>query len=79
MTAVDRLESLDEQPLAWPDAGPREPGPVLTGLVLLLVVVLGTPRVWADLGSGTLGLESVFFPVIGIAFACLAVSRRRGR
>jgi hypothetical protein len=49
----------------------------LTGLVVLLIAVLGVPQVWADVtGGGGLGLESVFFPVLGIAFPCLAVSRR---
>ena len=54
-------------------------GPGLTVLVVLLIAVLGTPQVWADLHSGRLGLESVFFPVLGIAFGFLAVSRRADR
>ena len=54
-------------------------GPALTGLLLLVVLVLGTPQVWADLHSGALGLESVFFPVLGIAFGYLAVSQRADR
>ena len=54
-------------------------GPGSTVLVVLLIAVLGTPQVWADLHSGRLGLESVFFPVLGIAFGCLAVSRRADR
>jgi hypothetical protein len=48
---------------------------VLTGLVVLLVAVLGLPQVWADLRSGSLGLESVFYPVLGAAFGYLAVRR----
>ena len=55
------------------------PGPGLTGLVLLAVVVLGLPQVWADLSSGALGLESVFFPVLFLAFGYLAVARRTSR
>ncbi len=52
-------------------------GTVLTVLVVLLIAVLGVPQVWADVtGSGGLGLESVFFPVLGVAFGVLAVSRR---
>ena len=56
----------------------REDG-ALTGLVVLLVVVLGTPQVLSDLRSGQLGLESVFFPVLLVAFGYLAVSQRASR
>ena len=50
--------------------------PVLTGLVVLLIVALGLPQVWADLHSRSLGIETVFFPVLGVAFGYLAVVRR---
>ena len=54
----------------------RDTTPALTGLVVLLVAVLGVPQVWADVQSGALGLESVFYPVLGGALGYLAVSRR---
>ena len=54
----------------------RDAGPALTGLVVLAVAVLGLPQVWADVRSGSLGLESVFYPVLGIALGHVAVSRR---
>ena len=57
----------------------REATPALTLLVVLLIAVLGLPQVWNDLRSGHLGLESVFYPVLGIAFGYLAVSRRAER
>lgn len=56
-----------------------ESGPALTGLLVLVIAVLGVPQVWADLHSRAPGLESVFFPVLGIAFGYLAVSRRAER
>jgi hypothetical protein len=51
-------------------------GPLLTGLVLLLVTVVGGPQVWDALRDGDLRPEVVFYPVVGIAFGCLALSRR---
>ena len=62
-----------------PSSARAASGPALTGLLVLLIAVLGTPQVWADLHSGGLGLESVFFPVLGIAFGYLAVSQRADR
>jgi hypothetical protein len=56
----------------------REDG-ALTGLVVLLVVVLGAPQVLSDLRTGQLGLGSVFFPVLLVAFGYLAVSQRAAR
>ena len=58
---------------------PTAPGPALTGLVLLAVVVLGVPQVWSDLRSGRPGLSSVFFPVLLVAVGSLAMSRRTPR
>ncbi len=49
---------------------------LLTGLIVLLVAVLGAPQVWAALRGGDLGVELAFFPVLGAAFGYLAVSRR---
>ncbi len=50
--------------------------PLLTALSVVVVVVLGGPQVWADLSGGGPGLASVYFPVLGVALLCLAVSRR---
>ena len=56
----------------------RTGGQALTLLTVALVVVLGSPQVWADLtGGGGLGLESAFFPLLGVALGGLAVSRGR--
>ena len=54
----------------------QDAGPALTGLVVLLVVVLGLPQVWDDVRSGELDLSTVFFPVLAVAFGYLAVARR---
>ena len=68
----DRLER-DGGPVRERDTA----GTALTVLVVLLIAVLGVPQVWADVtGGGGLGLESVFFPVLGVVFGVLAVSRR---
>ena len=49
---------------------------LLTGLIVLLVAVIGAPQVWSALRGGDLGIETAFFPVLGAAFGYLAVSRR---
>ena len=49
---------------------------LLPALVLLLVAVLGLPQVWAGLRSGDLGVEVVFYPLLGAVFGWLTVSRR---
>jgi hypothetical protein len=54
----------------------KDPGPGPTGLVVLVVLVLGAPQVWADVTSGGLGLSSVYFPVLALALSYVAVSRR---
>ena len=53
-------------------------GPLLTGLVVVVVVVLGVPAIWNSLRTGHIGLETIFYPVLGVAFGYLAVSRRGG-
>ncbi len=55
------------------------PGPGRTALVLLAVVVLGSPQVWSEMRAGSPGLGSVFFPVLLVAVGSLAVSRRTPR
>ena len=54
----------------------RASPPALTGLVVLLVLVLGVPQVWADLREGGVSLDSVFYPVLLVAFGYLAIARR---
>lgn len=54
-------------------------GALLTGLVVLAVVVVGLPQVWTDLRNGGIGLESVFYPVLAVAFGYLSLSRRPQR
>ena len=76
---IDGPDRADDAGLRDSPSERADPGPALTGLLVLLIAALGTPQVWADLHSGALGLESVFFPVLGVAFACLAVSRRTDR
>ncbi len=49
---------------------------LLPALVLLLVAFVGLPQVWAGLQSGDLGVEVVFYPVLGAAFGWLTVTRR---
>jgi hypothetical protein len=76
---IDEPDRHDDGELRDRAPGRTDAGPLLTGLLVLLIVVLGTPQVWADLHSSELGLESVFFPVLAVAFACLAVSQRAER
>ncbi|MCW2616613.1 MAG: hypothetical protein JWN08_3607 [Frankiales bacterium] len=48
----------------------------LTGLIVLVIAVLGLPEVWQALRDGDAGVETVFFPVLGAAFLYLAVAKR---
>ncbi len=57
----------------------RQLGDALVGLVVLLAVVLGIPQVWQRAVSGGMGLELLFYPVLGAAFGYLAVLRRSQR
>jgi hypothetical protein len=50
----------------------------LTGAVVLLIAALGGPQVWNALSSRDFGPELVFYPVLGVALAHLAVRRSRG-
>jgi hypothetical protein len=51
---------------------------VLLGLVVLVCGVVGVPEVVATLREGSVGLATVFYPVLLLAFAGLAWSRRTG-
>lgn len=52
---------------------------VLTGLVVVLIALLGAPQVWDALRRGDFGPELVFFPVLVVALGCLTVQRREAR
>ena len=52
-------------------------GPVLTGLVVLLIAVLGAPQVWDALRSRDFGPELVFYPVLALALGHVALRRSR--
>lgn len=52
-------------------------GSVLTGLVVLLIAVLGAPPVWDALQDQDLRPALVFYPVLGVVFGYLAVKGRR--
>ena len=66
-------DDLSYDDLVYEEAAPRAAGPVLTGLVVLLVLVLGAPQVWDALRSGDFRPALVFYPVLGAAFGYLAV------
>ena len=65
--------SYDE--LVYAD-GPSPAGSILTGLVVLMIAVLGAPQVWDALRDNDFRPALVFYPVLGIAFGYLAL---RGR
>ena len=52
-------------------------GPGLTGLVVLLIAVLGAPQVWDALRSREFGPALVFYPVLALALGSVAVRRAR--
>ncbi|MCW2681398.1 MAG: hypothetical protein JWM62_2799 [Frankiales bacterium] len=70
------MDDLSYDELRYEEA-PSVAGPLLTGLVVLLIAVLGAPQVWDALRSGDPGPELVFFPVLGLALGLLAVRRSR--
>ena len=51
---------------------------LLLGLVVLVCGVVGLPQVVATLRDGSVELATVFYPVLLVAFAGLAWSRRTG-
>ena len=73
---------LDGDDLSYDELVYAEPssaaGSVLTGLVVLLIAVLGAPQVWDALRDNDFRPALVFYPVLGIAFGYLAL-RGRGR
>ena len=57
---------------------PSPAGSLLTGLVVLLIAVLGAPQVWDALRDNDFRPALIFYPVLGVAFGHLAL-RGRGR
>ena len=51
---------------------------LLLGLVVLVCGVVGLPQVVETLRDGSVELATVFYPVLLVAFAGLAWSRRTG-
>ena len=51
---------------------------LLLGLVVLVCGVVGLPQVVDSLREGSVELATVFYPVLLVAFAGLAWSRRTG-
>ena len=56
---------------------PSAVGPFLTGLVVLLITVLGAPQVWDALQDGSFRPALVFYPVLALALGHLALKGRR--
>ena len=69
-------DDLSYDELLYEEA-PAAAGPVLTGLVMLLIAVLGAPQVWDALQDQDFRPALVFYPVLGAAFGYLAVKGRR--
>jgi hypothetical protein len=70
------MDDLSYDELRYEEA-PSAAGPLLTGLVLLLIAVLGAPQVWNALRAWDFGPELVFYPVLGAAIGHLAIRRAR--
>jgi hypothetical protein len=70
------MDDLSYDELRYEEA-PSVAGPVLTGLVVLLIVVLGAPQVWDVLQSGHFGPALVYYPVLAVALGHLAAKGRR--
>lgn len=68
-------DDLSYDELVYTDA-PSPTGSALTGLVVLMITVLGAPQVWDALRDNDFRPALVFYPVLGIAFGYLAL---RGR
>lgn len=69
------LTSSDD--LSYDDLVHRQaPSPlrqVLTGLLVVLIAVLGAPQVWEAVRTADFGPELVFFPVLVVALGRLTV------
>ena len=70
------MDDLSYDELQYEEA-PSTSGQVLTGLVVLLIAVLGAPQVWEVLRSGEFGPAVVYYPVLCVALGHLAVRGRR--
>ncbi len=66
------MDDLSYDEVRYEEA-PSAASPLLTGLVVLLIAVLGAPQVWDALRSGDFRPALVFYPVLGAAFGYLAV------
>ena len=69
------MDDLSYDELRYEEA-PSVPGQVLTGLVVLLIVVLGAPQVWDVLRSGQFGPALLYYPVLAVALGVAAKGRR---
>ena len=69
-------DDLSYDELVYQDA-PTAAGPLLTGLVVLLVAVLGAPQVWDAVRDHDFRPAVVFYPVLGAVFGYLVVKGRR--
>ena len=80
MTADDpgRDDLSYDEPASGDLVEERAGGQVLTGLVVLLITVLGAPQVWDALRGGGFGPALLFYPVLAVAVGHLAL-RGRGR
>ena len=70
------MDDLSYDELRYEEA-PTAGGQVLTGLVVLLIVVLGAPQVWEVLRTGQFGPALLYFPVLALALGHLAAKGRR--
>jgi len=51
--------------------------PVISGIAVLVITVLGAPQVWEAVRSRDFGVELVFYPVLAAALGHLALRGRR--
>jgi hypothetical protein len=70
------VDDLSYDEMQYEEA-PSVAGPVLTGLVVLLIVVLGAPQVWDVVRSGSFGPAVLYYPVLAVALGYLAARGRR--
>lgn len=70
------MDDLSYDELGYEEASSAA-GPVLTGLVVLLIVVLGAPQVWNVLESGHFGPALLYYPVLAVALGHLAAKQGR--
>ncbi len=70
------MDDLSYDEVRYEEAPPAA-SPLLTGLVVLLIAVLGAPQVWDALRSKDFGPELVFYPVLALALGHVALRRSR--